>query len=658
MTITAPTDIANCSLWLQAETGAYTDAGTTLATNSQTVQQHNDQSGNTRHASQATSGSRPTYIASAINSKPALRFSSKNLQTTSFFGSGWNSAFTIFVVANRTSGSSVVVAASSNSVSGIYVGQDTTPTCFTGTLSRNRWRSVNGRNTPLATHVQMFRFNGSSARHAVNGRGRTVATTGTMNLSGALSIGALSSGGGFAWPGDIAEIIVYQAALTDQQVSDVEDFLYTRYGLSQQLAPVVVFDGDSITAGQGTTTAYPSRTMTAVTTASWLNLGVSGQTIATMNTNRAENVEPLYRSDAPSGSIVCLFGGTNDLYGVTTSATVITALQAYAAGVKAVGLKCLVGTILPRSNAGIAADFETKRQAVNTAIRTNTGAWHDGVMDFAADTRIGDAGDELDTTYYQADKVHPNDTGAQILADIASAALLTLLDSTAPAISTAAINSAGTALVLTYTESGSPPMLPATGVTGYSVTSSTGVAITVSSGTISTTTVTLNLSRQIYDNETITYSYDRTTGNVTDTAGNEIATATNAAATNGSTVSPSISSVSTDAIALVGTASTITWSSAGIVGNVDIVLSLDNGSTFPITIVSGTDNDGSYSWTPTSGQVTATGVIRVRSTNNNSYQGTRNVKAATTSGGIGGSTGLWFRLQELAVNDGLELSRP
>jgi lysophospholipase L1-like esterase len=658
MPISSPTDISNCSLWLQAEQGAYTDAGSTLAANNQTVQQWNDLSGNTRHASQATAGSRPTYIASAINGKPALRFASKNLQTTSFLGVGWNTACTFFIVCNRTSGNSVVVAASSNGVSGIYVGSDVTPTAYTGSLSNIRWRSVNGLNTPLATHVQTFRHNGTSARYAVNGRGRTAATTGSLGLTGTLSIGALSSAGSFAWPGDIAEIILYQRALTDAEVLDVENFLYARYGLSQQLAPVVVFDGDSITVGSGATTAYPSRTMTAVTTAAWVNIGVSGQTIVTMNSDRVDQVEGLYRSDAATSSIIALFGGTNDLYGATTSAAVITSLQTYAAGVKARGLKCLVGTILPRSNSGIAADFEAKRQAVNTAIRTNTGTWHDGVMDFAGDTRIGDAGDETNTTYYSGDLVHPNDTGAQILANIASAAILSVFDSTAPAPASAAINTAGTALVIAYTEAGSPPMLPTTGVTGYTLSSSTGVAVTVSSGTISTTTVTLTLSRTIYDNETITYSYSQGTGNVTDTAGNEIAAQINAAVANGSTVSPSISSVSTDAVVLVGTASTITWSSAGIIGTVDILLSLDGGSTFPITIVSGTANDGSHSWTPVIGQITATGVIRVRSTSSPSYHGSRSVLVATTSGGIGGSTGLWFRLQELAVNDGLELSRP
>lgn len=233
-------------------------------------------------------------------------------------------------------------------------------------------------------------------------------------------------------------------------------------------------------------------------------------------------------------------------------------------------------------------------------------------------------------------------------------------DSTAPVIASASINTAGDTLTVSFTEVDSPPLLPASAATGVTL-ASTGASVTVSNGTRQSDLVyTFPLSRTIYSNETLLVSYSQASGNITDSAVpsvNEVPDTSNFAVTNNSTQTPSISNVSTDAIVLVGTASTITWSSAGIIGNVDILFSLDNGSTFPITIVSGTANDGSYSWTPEFAQLTATGVIRVRSTTNNSYQATRSVKVATTTGGSGGNTAEWAAVREMLVSAGVEVVR-
>lgn len=70
-----PKSISGLALWLDANTSVYNDAGTTLATNGQTVQQWNDQSGVGGNASQATSGLRPSWQATGgSNSKASVRF--------------------------------------------------------------------------------------------------------------------------------------------------------------------------------------------------------------------------------------------------------------------------------------------------------------------------------------------------------------------------------------------------------------------------------------------------------------------------------------------------------------------------------------------------------------------------------------------------------
>lgn len=72
--------------WWEADSGAYSDAGTTLAVNNSTVQQWTDQvSGIT--LSQATAGNRPTYKTGQQNGLPAIQFvagSATHLDQASF----------------------------------------------------------------------------------------------------------------------------------------------------------------------------------------------------------------------------------------------------------------------------------------------------------------------------------------------------------------------------------------------------------------------------------------------------------------------------------------------------------------------------------------------------------------------------------------------
>ena len=89
------------------------------------------------------------------------------------------------------------------------------------------------------------------------------------------------------------------------------------------------------------------------------------------------------------------------------------------------------------------------------------------------------------------------------------------LDVTPPVVATASVNTAGTTLTIGFTEAGSPPVLPASGATGFTLSASGG-AVTLSSPAISGTTYTATTSRAIYNGEIITLAYSP--GNVTDSA--------------------------------------------------------------------------------------------------------------------------------------------
>lgn len=69
-----PTSISGLHFFVKADTGVYTDSGTTAATSGQDVQQWNDQSGDGNNASAPSSTRRPTLNSNQINNRPALSF--------------------------------------------------------------------------------------------------------------------------------------------------------------------------------------------------------------------------------------------------------------------------------------------------------------------------------------------------------------------------------------------------------------------------------------------------------------------------------------------------------------------------------------------------------------------------------------------------------
>lgn len=109
-------------------------------------------------------------------------------------------------------------------------------------------------------------------------------------------------------------------------------------------------------------------------------------------------------------------------------------------------------------------------------------------------------------------------------------------DLTPPTELSAAVPSAGTTVVVTFTESGSPPVLPASGITGFTCLVN-GVSRSISSATrTASTQITLTLaSPVVYIGDTVRISYSG--GNVTDSAAvpNSLATFSNATVTNSST---------------------------------------------------------------------------------------------------------------------------
>ncbi|WP_372897417.1 sialate O-acetylesterase [Stieleria sp.] len=106
-------------------------------------------------------------------------------------------------------------------------------------------------------------------------------------------------------------------------------------------------------------------------------------------------------------------------------------------------------------------------------------------------------------------------------------------DTTAPVYASGAIGTEGVTATLQFTETGSAPLLPQYDVTGFSLATDGDALSILAAHRTDSTEVTLYLSRAVLDSETVTVSYS--SGNVTDTAENALATFGPSSITNNST---------------------------------------------------------------------------------------------------------------------------
>jgi|GEM_PF-4550659 len=438
-----PSSLGNLQLWIDASVGATTD-GTTPASEGDTVQQWNDQSGNSNNAIQNTAGDRPIYRASVQNGLPGLEFitSGKKLVTPSFLDSTYDTAYSIYAVVKHTSTSLKVFAGNG---SGKYYGAGSNNTIIENTSDLTSV-ATNVTEPAGSVYIASLRYDGSTKNLAGFGAttqfANSVSATGNLGLSGALTIGDFD-GGGFTWDGQILALILYKRALTTNEDRQVTDYLRTRYALNSTTKPQIFFDGNSLTAGTGASDSahyYPSQTLALLGGASVYditNIAAGGQTTAQRATADTTSLDPKYGSFR-SNNIAVLWEVTNDLVINQDAANAYAQYVAWCQGRRTAGFKVVAMTVLPRTQSGLYAGFETDRQTINTLIRANWQTFSDALADVAGDSNIGDAGDQLNTTYYNADSIHMNDAGYAIIASYVANQINILTDTTAPTVSVTA----------------------------------------------------------------------------------------------------------------------------------------------------------------------------------------------------------------------------
>lgn len=248
----SPGQVDNNTLWLDAGRAVFSDAGTTLATNTQSVQQWNDVSitngtSNAINVTQTTAANKPTWQTGIVNGQPIVRFDGSNddmtkasvLDSTLFN----TNEGTIFIVEYQNSAKTVNVPfcwgcpATSNHVAAVLTDTDQLMLEF-----RNSTAGVGNVSVAQpagwdnAFHISgLVRNTSSIATISVDGTQLLSASqTGTLtgSTSATVTIGTAADGFPYYFRGDLAEIIIYRRAVTSTESDKITCYLSKKYAIA------------------------------------------------------------------------------------------------------------------------------------------------------------------------------------------------------------------------------------------------------------------------------------------------------------------------------------------------------------------------------------------------------------------------------------------
>jgi hypothetical protein len=216
--------------WVRADAGVTTGATFTWA----------DQSGNNDNVSISTAGLQPQLVTNVINGLPVVRFSGgqrlESAATAFNFGTGDLTWFHVSSLSGAVSGKHQVFGTLQNggTFSGITAGYGSA-----GNQAYGMFRQATDNFIVDPTPVTFNAFNILDARRlsaavTINLNGGMVASgTSTDSLGGGtMTVGAERTGGAEFMLGDIAEILVYNGALSDADRTAVESYLSGRYAIT------------------------------------------------------------------------------------------------------------------------------------------------------------------------------------------------------------------------------------------------------------------------------------------------------------------------------------------------------------------------------------------------------------------------------------------
>ena len=239
----SPPQVAGLTLWLKADAGVYQTTGGSLATDGQTAQEWQDQSGNLYHLAQGTAGARPTFETSEINGLPVVRFNgianslNRGEAVSDLITAG---AFTLYAVfrTDAFAGDFGLGSPQSNEalfadqLSQFGLGFKAAEPYVVGYNNDGTYDTVAQTIAAATVYGVMFRHESGNLYLKVSGFAELTTPSGnTAGITGNAIMGR-SASGAIYWDGDLGELLVYNGAVSPADRTLLEDYLATRWAIA------------------------------------------------------------------------------------------------------------------------------------------------------------------------------------------------------------------------------------------------------------------------------------------------------------------------------------------------------------------------------------------------------------------------------------------
>jgi hypothetical protein len=249
MALWTPAAIAT-DLWLDAaDSATLFDAvsGGSLVAADGAVARWEDKSGNGRHATQATLGSRPLRKTSIQNGIDVLRFDGGDFMAISDLSLFKNIGFAVVATVAKVANVSQFIFGAETNAGSTRIGLSTSVNGLASQRAILARRldadSVTFAQSSLATNdsyrvqIGVFRFSEGTIenRDGADIKTSSLPSSGNTSNTDSTSIRIGSIAGGFFANGDIPELLVFTSAITADEILIVEGYLHWRWGLQGNL---------------------------------------------------------------------------------------------------------------------------------------------------------------------------------------------------------------------------------------------------------------------------------------------------------------------------------------------------------------------------------------------------------------------------------------
>ncbi len=226
---------ANINLWLKADKGPEATNGTP-AENTNTVLNWLDSSGNGRHALQNTGTARPIYTENGLNFNPTIDFDGSNHDMATTIPS--NGTMSIFVVGEGTYPGTTrnILNLNGGGFGAVTLEQTATTTAqgryFNGSTPSGIVSTTIAENTPFLLNYDFVANANAELFNAGESQGNATTALNTLPSSITAGIGSHPTNPSRRWDGGIAEVLIYNGAITSDERNQIESYLAIKYGMT------------------------------------------------------------------------------------------------------------------------------------------------------------------------------------------------------------------------------------------------------------------------------------------------------------------------------------------------------------------------------------------------------------------------------------------